>query len=671
VRDVKDFETITCKSYRDKKFNYPGEIHPVNIEFIVDQAKYGQQAAFDKLDQIFGGYQKAWRDQYGNYVDVEGLEITQEIPFIDSMCTCTTKLEQVQVYDEHLGYYWKDSMMTTCYYDDDTLYFKNGIVQVNCQQNVFCQQEVWCEFDHCGQGYLHRKFKIWQTCSDSFYMDHPGADSTGHPVDTIVRHQRIYVGSECELNKYMFDIPGDLTIEACGVQYDASGNVMGDAGPQSTGYPKYKLDDDCRIVGIGHKDKVFKIVGGEEACYKILRTWYFADWCGTGGEPVKKNWWEDYSLVLDSCIQKIFVVDHTSPICSIVGPVMDGDTIEMGACAYNLNVEIKAEDLCGLTNYHWEIRSMADQGNAKIQDSDNGSLKGTEEDFSITSQNLLPGTYRLEVHLEDECNNESKCFYNFSIKSVKKPTPVCYTSLTARLTPWDRDQDGAVDTAHAVIWASEFDRSSTPTCGDDSLDFRLELLDGSSDDTSAAGDLNFLELGCDHIGIRMVRLWVISYPSQTVDYCDVVLVVQSDYTGCGTNTNGDVSEFQRMYNNVNVVSNQKFQEISDNTSGDLNLSVNKGLISSDLNAGIIRLEQNNPNPFMTETSIAFTLPRAMQANLTIFDLNGKIVRKYTGPFNKGVNQVSIQREELPATSVLFYRLDAENYSDVKRMILIK
>ena len=74
---------------------------------------------------------------------------------------------------------------------------------------------------------------------------------------------------------------------------------------------------------------------------------------------------------------------------------------------------------------------------------------------------------------------------------------------------------------------------------------------------------------------------------------------------------------------------------------------------------------------MTGTSIAFSLPRAMQAKLTIFDINGKIVRNYSGLFKQGVNQVSIQREELPATSLLFYRLEAQNYSDVKRMVLIK
>ncbi|MBK8504542.1 MAG: T9SS type A sorting domain-containing protein [Saprospiraceae bacterium] len=342
----------------------------------------------------------------------------------------------------------------------------------------------------------------------------------------------------------------------------------------------------------------------------------------------------------------------------------------MGACAYNLKVQVKAEDLCGLTEYHWDIRSIGNQNNLKIQDSGKGSLKGIEQDFSIISQNLFPGTYRLEVHLEDECNNESKCFYDFSIKSVKKPSPVCYTSLTARLTPWDRDQDGTVDTAHAIIWASEFDRSSSPTCGDDSLEFRLELLDGSPDDDSAAGDLDFLELGCDHIGTRLVRLWVISYPSQTIDYCDVVLIVQSDYTGCSAMPNGDASEFERMQNNLNHISDNKFMENADNTDDVINLSVS-GLINNNINSEMIRLEQNNPNPFMSETSITFTLPRAMHANLTIFDTNGKVVRKYSGSFNQGSNQVAIRREELPSTSVLFYRLDAENYSEVKRMILIK
>ncbi|NND31196.1 MAG: hypothetical protein HKN76_01305, partial [Saprospiraceae bacterium] len=532
VKDVLTSETISCKTYRDNRYAYTKEQHPVSIEYLVEKGKTGDVEAFSVLDQIFGGYEKAWLDPYGNYVDSNGDSIQCDITFFDSTCDCTTRVEKIYVYDEHLGYYWKDSLITDCFYEQDTLTFQKGIIAVNCAENVFCEQEIWCEIDHCGEGYLHRKFKIWQSCADSFYYHQQVSNTERHPVDTIYRHQRIYIGNNCELNKYMFTIPADTTINVCGVQYDRQGNVTGDAGPENTGYVKYKFDDNCRLIGIGHQDKVFKIVGGDEACYKIVRTWYLADWCGVGGEPVKENWWEYAGLVLDSCVQHILVIDETPPVCEIKGPVMPGDTVEMGGCAYQLNAKIMASDLCGLTQFDWELKIRSNQGDFTLLDDGDGILNASDEEFTISSPGLLPGDYKLIVHVKDECNNESYCDYPFSIKSVKKPTAICFTSLTVKLTPWDRDQDGVVDTAHAIVWASECNRSSSPTCGDDSVEYRLELLTGNEDDNTAAGDLDFLELGCADIGTRMVRLWVISHPSKTVDYCDLVLVVQSDYDGC-------------------------------------------------------------------------------------------------------------------------------------------
>ncbi|MCB0688324.1 MAG: T9SS type A sorting domain-containing protein, partial [Saprospiraceae bacterium] len=668
VKNVKDNETISCKSYHDEQYHYPGINDPVGIDFIVEQAKQGAVAAYDLLDAIFGGYKKAWRDSYGNFVDIDGEEIPQQIMFIDSTCICVDEIKQVYIYDDHLGYYWKDSLVTNCYYQADTQYFYQGIVQVNCQENVHCKQEIWSEFDHCGQGYLYRKFKIWQSCSDSFYNHDLYTDSVYHPIDTVERIQRIFVGKECQLNKFMFEVPGDLTVEACGLQYDDLGNVVGNAGPENTGSAKYKLEDDCRIVGIAHKDKVFKIVEGKEACYKILRTWYFADWCGTDGAPINKNWWEDYTLVLDSCVQVILVIDKVPPVCEIKGPVISGETIEMGSCSYTLNVDVKATDVCGLTEYAWQLYNLTNPANSFIQKRGNGMLSGEgEEQFPVTVSELQPGNYRLLVHLEDECNNENSCEYLFDIVKVKKPTPVCFTSLTARLTPWDRDQDGQVDTAHALIWASEFDRSSSPACGDDSLEFRVEILDGIDDET-AAGDDSFIELGCDHIGTQLIRLWVISQPSGTIDYCDIVLIVQSDFSGCGNiSDQGNQLTDRKDQNTISVVA--QYTQDQDGPVDQHDLRVRP--MTSTIGVNKVTLQQNYPNPFKDETVVTFNLPRPMKAILTIYDINGRIIKEFENNYSKGEQQITLSKAQLTNSSIMFYRLQTDDgYSEIKRMILI-
>ena len=82
------------------------------------------------------------------------------------------------------------------------------------------------------------------------------------------------------------------------------------------------------------------------------------------------------------------------------------------------------------------------------------------------------------------------------------------------------------------------------------------------------------------------------------------------------------------------------------------------------------LYQNTPNPFGQSTMITFDLPEAMTGSLTIFDLTGKIVEKVTRQFEKGYNQVSIDRDQLGASGVMYYQLEAGEYFASKKMIMI-
>ncbi|NND07084.1 MAG: T9SS type A sorting domain-containing protein [Saprospiraceae bacterium] len=672
AKDVYDGE-ITCKSYKDNRYAYPGAEHPVSLEYIVDRSKDADSTALAHLDAILGGYCKAWVDPYGNYVDIDGQEIECDIPYYDSICYCTSVVESVRVYEEHHGYVWKDSLITDCYYEQDTVDFQKGVVVVNCDDNVFCEQTVWCDFDHCGQGYIYRKWKIWQGCPASFYTDEGVPDSLKHPVDTIYRSQRVYVGNRCELNKFMFDVPADQTVYTCGVSYDedGSGNLVGEVGPESTGYATYRFDDDCRLVGIAHSDKVFKIVGGDEACYKILRTWYFADWCGTGGPPVSGYWWNDYELVTDTCVQKILVFDTLAPVCEISGPVENGGSVITGACAYDLSVDVEATDACGLQKYYWELKDITDPKDIGVYDSGHGYLNtDTAEQFSVLVEGLYPGSYKLKVTIEDNCNNERYCEYYVDIVSGKKPSPICITTLTARLNPWDLDNDGDVDTAKAVIWAGEFNSSSEVACHDDSIAYRIEFIDGDADSTYME-DADSLVIGCEDVGQHIVRLWVLSYPSETVDYCDVVLVVQSDNTGCNTGGQGG-KEAIVTQDDMHMATQTNGDKKSE--AGDLNLNIPADAANQSLGYRLdeaFTLEQNRPNPFQDETVIGFILPASMQATISVHDVTGRVLREVKGDFTKGKNMISFRKDDLGVSGILYYRLQAGEFSATRRMIMLK
>ncbi|MDH3649133.1 MAG: T9SS type A sorting domain-containing protein [Saprospiraceae bacterium] len=520
-KDVVD-GTVYCATYKSERYAYPDELHPVSLEFIVEQAGSGVAVALDALDEIFGGYTKAWVDPYGNYVDAAGFAIDCDIPFSDSTCDCESSLVPMQVFDEHLGYQWVNVQMDTCFFKPIEKEFQKGIVAVNCSENVYCEQEVWSEFDHCGEGYIFRKFKIWQGC--------PGSP---HTPDTLFRHQKIFVGNECVLEKGMFDLPYDTTIFSCGITYDpeGSGNVIGEAGPDQTGAPVYRFDDDCRIVGIAHQDKVFKILGGDAACYKIIRTWYFADWCTKGGVIEEDDWYADDQFVDAIHVQKIIVQDTVPPICVITDNIIDGLGATEASCEFTYEAIVDAADMCGLIDFHWELKNVSNDPAELVQQGD-GSIDDLQQgQFLVSVANLTTGSYKLVARVRDDCQNESYCERPFEIVAGKKPSAVCISWINVEVNPMDLDQDGVFDTAMAVVWAEEYNSSSSPACDDQSMEFFIELRDGRGDDVLGPDDLDFVEVGCDNIGMNLVRFYVKS-ESGSFDFCDVFLIVQDNNNAC-------------------------------------------------------------------------------------------------------------------------------------------
>jgi len=84
-----------------------------------------------------------------------------------------------------------------------------------------------------------------------------------------------------------------------------------------------------------------------------------------------------------------------------------------------------------------------------------------------------------------------------------------------------------------------------------------------------------------------------------------------------------------------------------------------------------KLEQNYPNPFNPETIIRYQLTAEKNVSLRVYDNLGKEVYQLVKTIQKaGSYSVKFEGENLPG-GVYFYRLDAGDYTDTKRMILIK
>ena len=83
------------------------------------------------------------------------------------------------------------------------------------------------------------------------------------------------------------------------------------------------------------------------------------------------------------------------------------------------------------------------------------------------------------------------------------------------------------------------------------------------------------------------------------------------------------------------------------------------------------LYQNEPNPFKGNTVIGYDLPAASNVVLTVFDITGKVVFTTEQASVKGYNTITVSSKEVSSTGVMYYRLDANEYTATKKMIVIE
>jgi hypothetical protein len=83
------------------------------------------------------------------------------------------------------------------------------------------------------------------------------------------------------------------------------------------------------------------------------------------------------------------------------------------------------------------------------------------------------------------------------------------------------------------------------------------------------------------------------------------------------------------------------------------------------------LMQNYPNPFNPTTTIKFGLPEEAKVDLVIYDILGQRIENIVSEkFEAGYHEVVFNGGRL-ASGVYLYRISADNFSKVKKMILIK
>ena len=125
----------------------------------------------------------------------------------------------------------------------------------------------------------------------------------------------------------------------------------------------------------------------------------------------------------------------------------------------------------------------------------------------------------------------------------------------------------------------------------------------------------------------------------------------------------DINRFSRMYEEADknpVI--MKSKEIHFNVTGNDDQKIS----SLDFS-----LAQNYPNPFNPSTKISFTLPHYERTSLIIYDVLGREISVLLNrEMSAGEYEISFDGSSLPS-GIYFYRLSSGDYSQIRKMLLVK
>lgn len=95
--------------------------------------------------------------------------------------------------------------------------------------------------------------------------------------------------------------------------------------------------------------------------------------------------------------------------------------------------------------------------------------------------------------------------------------------------------------------------------------------------------------------------------------------------------------------------------------------------NNDITSDSFKLYQNYPNPFNPLTKIKFDVPQGNESNvnLTISDISGKIIATLVNEqLSSGTYEVTFDGSKV-SSGIYFYKIHTNNFSEVKRLMLVK
>ena len=95
------------------------------------------------------------------------------------------------------------------------------------------------------------------------------------------------------------------------------------------------------------------------------------------------------------------------------------------------------------------------------------------------------------------------------------------------------------------------------------------------------------------------------------------------------------------------------------------------MVEVEIIPNMFELSQNYPNPFNPRTTINFSLPVQTQLKINIYNMLGELVKTFSeGMYEAGYYNISFDAAGL-SSGTYIYRLESNNFTETKKMILIR
>lgn len=422
----------------------------------MDEFVFGESVTFDCTDSDEQVILRAY-DCYGNYNEcmVQALISDNLNPYV----ACPEN-QEIDCDDYYLNF------APALENEDWTVLevFGDAIFGDNCDFTE--AYDVDFDVDQCGIGEIERKWEL--------------TDASGNgPVSCI---QKISVSHVSDWN-VSFPADFDQPIDAdCNYEEIDFGTPI-------------VSNDECEMIAVAFEDTQFD-VGGQDACFKILREWTVINWCtydvATSQEIEATSSGVDYNVTgagYITYLQTVKVKDDVAPVVSST----DFTAQITSGCGVDFQLDdITIEGGCNTSAY-----------NISIND---GDLSGYGSNGSYSD--VPVGSYTVSYTVIDPCGNASTTIRSVTVED-KAPTAFCVDALVITLM-----QGGM-----AEVPAADFDAGSFDNCGD--------IVSFTYDE---AGTLPVMMFDCDDVNdLQVVQVYVTDEGGLT-DYCEVIVDVQ-DNTG--------------------------------------------------------------------------------------------------------------------------------------------